>query len=132
MEAALTLPERGQITWPAGVDPQPLIAATLSRELGRCRQETLPDQEIYLLERGRFRPLGPYLIHMALLMILAGGLIGKFWGVDGSLAIDQGEVASAFQVGHRVEKPLNFQVRLDKFQVSYYEPGAAPRNSAPT
>ncbi|MBU4233464.1 MAG: cytochrome c biogenesis protein ResB [Proteobacteria bacterium] len=127
VETALTLPERGQITWPAGVDPQPHIAATLSRELGRCRQETFPDQKVYLLERGRFRPVGPYLIHIALLMILAGGLIGKFWGVDGQLAIDQGEVAGAFQVGHRVEKPLNFQVRLDQFQVSYYEPGGSPK-----
>ncbi len=127
VETALTLPERGQITWPAAVDPQPIIAATLSRELGRCRQETLPDQKVYFLERGRFRPLGPYLIHVALLLILAGGLIGKFWGVDGQLAIDQGEVAGAFQVGHRVEKPLNFQVRLDHFQVSYYEPGGSPR-----
>ena len=127
VETALTLPERGQITWPAGVDPQPLIAATLSRELGHCRQETLPDQKVYFLERGRFRPVGPYLIHIALLLILAGGLIGKFWGVDGQLAIDQGEVAGAFQVGAQVEKPLNFQVRLDKFQVSYYEPGGSPK-----
>jgi cytochrome c biogenesis protein len=127
VEAALSLPERGQITWPAAVDPHPLIAATLSRELGRCRHETLPGREVYLLERGRLRPVGPYLIHIALLLILAGGLIGKFWGVDGQLAIGQGEVAGAFQVEPRVEKPLNFQVRLDKFQVSYYEPGGSPK-----
>jgi cytochrome c biogenesis protein len=127
VETALNLPERGRITWPAGVDPQPRIAAILSRELGRYRQEILGDQKVYLLERGRFRPVGPYLIHIALLLILAGGLIGKFWSVDGQLAIDQGEVASAFQVEHRVEKPLNFQVRLDKFQVSYYKPGGSPK-----
>jgi cytochrome c biogenesis protein len=127
VEAALTLPERGRVTWPAGVDPQPLVSATLSRELGHCRQETFQDQEIYFLERGRCRPVGPYLIHVALLLILAGGLIGKFWGVDGRLAIDQGEAAGAFQVGPRVEKPLNFQVRLDKFQVSFYEPGGSPK-----
>ena len=71
--------------------------------------------------------MGPYLIHVALLLILAGGLIGKFWGVDGQLAIDQGEVADTFQVEPRMEKPLNFQVRLDKFQVSYYEPGGSPK-----
>jgi len=127
LETALTLPERGRITWPAKVDPHALIAATLSRELGRCRQEILPDQEIYLLERGRCRPVGPYLIHVALLLILAGGLIGKFGGVEGQLAIDQGEVAGTFQVEPRIEKPLNFQVRLDKFQVSYYEPGGSPK-----
>ena len=95
--------------------------------MGHCRHETLPDQEVYFLERGRFRPVGPYLIHIALLLILAGGLIGKFWGVDGQLSIAQGEVADTFQVGPRTEKPLNFQVRLDKFQVSYYEPGGSPK-----
>ena len=42
------------------------------------------------------------------------------------MAIDQGEVAGTFQVEPRIEKPLNFQVRLDKFQVSYYEPGGSP------
>jgi len=126
-ETALTLPERGQITWPAGVDPHALIGATLSRELGHYRLETLPDKEIYLRERGRCRPVGPYLIHIALLLILAGSLIGKFWGVDGQLPLDQGEVAGAFQVGSRVEKPLNFQVRLDHFQVSFYEPGGTPK-----
>ena len=127
VETAVTLPQRGRLDWPAKVDPHPHIAATLSRELGHCRHETLPDQEVYLLERGRFRPVGPYLIHVALLLILAGGLIGKFWGVDGQLSIDQGEVATAFQVGPRTEKPLNFQVRLDKFQVSYYQPGGSPK-----
>ncbi len=127
VDTALALPERGRVTWPAGADPHAHITATLKRELGRCRQETLPDQEIYLLERGRYRPVGPYLIHVALLMILAGGLIGKFGGVDGQLAIDQGEVAGTFQAGPRQEKPLDFQVRLDKFQVSYYEPGSSPK-----
>jgi cytochrome c biogenesis protein len=126
-ERALTLPERSRITWAAGVDPHPLVAAVLSRELGHYHRETLPDQEIYFLERGRFRPLGPYLIHIALLLILAGGLIGKFWGVDGQLALDQGEVASTFKVGPRTEMPLPFQVRLDHFQVSYYEPGGTPK-----
>jgi cytochrome c biogenesis protein len=127
VETALSLPERGQITWPADVDPHPLVTAALNREIGRCRRETLPDQKVYLLERGRCRPVGPYLIHVALLLILAGGLIGKFWGIDGQLPIEQGEVASAFQVGPRQEKPLNFQVRLDKFQVAYYEPGGSPK-----
>jgi cytochrome c biogenesis protein len=124
---AIALPERGRISWPAGVDPHPLVTAVFRRELGRHRLETLPDKEIYLAQRGRIRPLGPYLIHVALLLILAGGLIGKFWGVDGQLALDQGEVARAFQTGPRTEIPLNFQVRLDKFLVSFYEPGSTPK-----
>ena len=125
-EAALGLPERGRISWGAQDDPHPLITAALGRELGRCQQESRPDKEIYYGERGRLRPLGPYLIHLGLLLILAGGLIGKFWGVDGQLPIGQGEVADSFRVGSQV-LPLDYQVRLDKFQVMYYEGGSTPK-----
>jgi cytochrome c biogenesis protein len=120
-EAALTLPERGQFSWPAGVDPEARIRALLREELGGgVRKETLPDQEIFLVQRGRLRPLGPYLVHLAILLILAGALIGKFWGIEGTLPLDQGESAQTFQAGH-TERPLNFQVRLDKFQVQFYK-----------
>jgi cytochrome c biogenesis protein len=127
-EAALALPERGQFTWPAGGDPGDHIRALLQGGLGGgIRKETLPDREIYLVQRGRLRPLGPYLVHLAILLILAGGLIGKFWGIEGMLSLDQGEAARTFQVG-RLERPLNFQVRLDKFQVQFYEKeGGTPK-----
>ena len=65
-------------------------------------------------------------MHAALLFILAGGLIGKFWGIDGSLPLMQGETAQSFQVGE-TEKPLGFQVRLDRFQVQFYEEGGIPK-----
>jgi cytochrome c biogenesis protein len=126
-EAALNLPERGRVTWPADVDPHPEITTVWRRELGTYRRETLGDQEIYFKEQGRFRPVGPYLIHIALLLILAGGIIGKFWGVEGQVALDQGGVASTFHTGPKTAKPLHFQVRLDKFQVSYYGPGSMPK-----
>jgi len=126
-EAALTLPERGKFTWPAGVDPQSRIHTLLREELGgQARQETLGDQELYLVERGRWRPLGPYLVHLAILLILAGGLIGKFWGIEGDLPLHQGEVAQNFRVGGS-QQPLNFQLRLDKFQVEFYEKGGIPK-----
>ena len=105
-EAALALPERGQFSWPAGGDPDARIRALLRDELGGgVRQETLPDREIYLVQRGRLRPLGPYLVHLAILLILAGGLIGKFWGLEGTLTLDQGESAQTFQVGRRRAPP---------------------------
>jgi cytochrome c biogenesis protein len=126
-EAALALPERGRFTWPAAVEPHVRIAALLRSELGgRFRQVTLADQEIFLVARGRFRPLGPYLVHLAILLILAGGLIGKFWGIEGTLPLGQGESAQTFEAGHK-ERPLNFQVRLDKFQVEFYQAGGAPK-----
>jgi cytochrome c biogenesis protein len=125
-DAALALPERGKFNWPAAVDPHERINSVLRREFVSFRQEALPSQELYLAERGRFRPLGPYLVHLALLLILAGGLIGKFWGLEGTLPLDQGETAQAFQVGGQ-SRPLGFEVRLNQFQVQFYEKGGIPK-----
>ncbi len=125
-EAALALPERGTFTWKKGGNPQTHIKAVLKEEFGRYRRETRDGQDLYLYERGRFRPLGPYLVHLALLLILAGGLIGKFWGVEGTLPLEQGEIAQSFQVA-QAQKPLDFQVRLDNFQVQFYEKGGTPK-----
>lgn len=125
-EAALALPERAKLSWPKNTDPRALVAAVLRRELGSTRHETLPDKELFFHEKGRFRPLGPYLVHLALLLILAGGLIGKFWGIEGSLPILQGETSEAFRVGNTLV-PLDFQVQLDRFQVQYYEKGSMPK-----
>jgi len=125
-EAALALPERARFSWPKGIDPRVPVSRILRRELGRLRRQSGPDQAVYFHEKGRFRPLGPYLVHLALLLILAGGLIGKFWGIEGTLPIVQGETAESFQVGHK-QVPLHFQVRLDRFQVLYYAASAMPK-----
>jgi cytochrome c biogenesis protein len=126
-EMAVALPERGRFQWRGGADPRPLVAGILRRELGRPRQQTLPDKEVFFYERGRFRPLGPYLVHLSLMLILAGGLIGKFWGIEGRLTLNEGEEAGVFEVARKTEQPLGFKVRLDGFQVEYYEKGSAPK-----
>jgi cytochrome c biogenesis protein len=127
-EQALALPERGRFAWPAGADPRPMVAAALRQELGRPRQGQLDGREIYLYERGRLRPLGPYVVHLALLLILLGALIGKYWGVEGSLMLLRGETATDFQnIQTGKPQPLGFQVRLDNFQVQYYQDGRTPR-----
>jgi cytochrome c biogenesis protein len=125
-EAALSLPERDKLKWPKGSDPRGLVADILRRQLGRTRHQAWPDQDIYCHEKGRFRPLGPYLVHIALLCILIGGLIGKFWGIEGTLPILQGQTAEAFRTGHSLT-PLDFQVHLDRFQVLYYADSAMPK-----
>jgi len=126
-EAALTLPQRARLQWPRGTDPREAVAGIWRRELGRTRRQAWPGNEVFYHETGRFRPLGPYLVHLALLFILAGGLIGKFWGIEGSLPLTQGETAQSFLVVGGAEVPLGFQVRLDRFQVQFYEEGGIPK-----
>jgi cytochrome c biogenesis protein len=123
-EGAQNLPDRGRFKLPAGIDPQSFVAQVLRQEVGRPRRAAPdPDKILFFLERGRFRPLGPYLIHLSLLLILVGGLVGKFWGQEGRLLLHEGETAGNFLVEDRRAKPLDFEVRLDDFQVEYYQQG---------
>ncbi len=122
-ETAAALPERGRFYLGAGPDPQVLVAKTLHQEVGRPRQADLGDKLVFFHERGRFRPLGPYIIHLSLLLILIGSLVGKFWGQEGRLPVLEGRQADTFVLKDNSEGPLNFTVRLDKFQVQYYQQG---------
>ncbi len=127
-EVALALPERGRVVFAGQTDPRPIVEAAFREELGRPRPLPWGEGELYLYERGRFRPLGPYLVHLALLLILAGALIGKYWGIDGTLTLLKGQPATAFEIQQTGKtESLGFQVRLDNFQVQYYQDGRTPK-----
>ncbi len=123
--AALELPERARFTWPKNPDPHEKAERALRRELGPVQQEVAGEKTIYFWERGRFRPLGPYVVHLALLVILTGALVGRFLGVEGQLTLMEGETAQDF-TSQGKEKPLDFKAHLDRFQVFYY-PDGTPR-----
>jgi cytochrome c biogenesis protein len=123
-EKALSLPERGRFTWPGDTEAAALAREALRRELGRPRQEVIGEKEVFFYSRGRLRPLGPYIVHLALVLILAGGVVGKFWGIEGRMLLQPEMPASSFELENRKTLPLAFQVRLDRFQVLYYEDGS--------
>lgn len=122
-EKALSLPERGRFTWPGEAGAAALAQEALRRELGRPRHEVMGEKEVFFYGRGRLRPLGPYIVHLALVLILAGGVVGKFWGIEGRMLLQPELPVSSFELDNRKTLPLAFQVRLDRFQVFYYEEG---------
>jgi cytochrome c biogenesis protein len=124
-EAALELPERARFVWPQNRAPHAWVEGTLRRELGPLKKTVIGEETVYFWERGRFRPLGPYVVHLALLVILTGALMGRFLGVEGSLTLTEGETAQDFTAEGK-EIPLAFQAHLDRFQVFFY-PDGTPR-----
>jgi cytochrome c biogenesis protein len=123
--AALGLPERARFTWPQDVNPLSQLEKSLHRELGPAQKSAAGEQMVYFWERGRFRPLGPYVVHLALLVILLGALMGRYLGIQGRLALKEGESSQSFLADGK-EIPLDFQARLDRFQVLHY-PDGTPR-----
>ncbi len=125
-EAARALPERGRFTLAGGPEVLDRVAEILRQEVGRPARQTTGGQELFFRERGRYRPLGPYVVHLALLFILAGGLIGKYLGVEGRVTLMPKETVGTF-TSPEGERPLSFSLTLDRFQVLYYQDGSTPR-----
>ena len=76
-------------------------------------------------EKGRWTRFGVYTVHLSVVLLLVGGLIGSIFGFDGWVNIPEGESVS--QVRLRSQErvlQLDFEIRCDDFDVSFYETGA--------
>lgn len=84
-----------------------------------------------VLERGALGRYGVYMIHLSIIIILIGGLIGLVFGYRGPLALAKGEVKDSITVrgsGMKTQ-PLGFALRLNEFKVSFY-PSGEPKEYA--
>lgn len=94
-----------------------------------ARPRVLQDQGAWYLfaEKGKLSRLGFYCIHLSILIILLGAMIGSFFGFRGYVNIVEGETADRvfLRSGQQVQS-LGFKVKLEQFSVSFY-PTGAPR-----
>ena len=86
------------------------------------------DKENFLyVEKGRFTLFGVYLVHLSVLLILSGAIIGSLFGFNGYVNIVEGEsVDSVFLRNNTAHtyKDLGFSVSCEKFSVDFYDTGA--------
>ena len=114
-----------QVDVPSIEPVQPLIEKALSQSIGTVRRERLPNGYYLWSEKGRWTRLGVYGVHLSVVFLLAGGLIGSFWGFDGEVNIPEGQTVQKVRLSNSGQSiPLPFEIRCDKFSVSFYESGA--------
>lgn len=76
-------------------------------------------------ESGRWTRFGVYTVHLSVVLLLIGGLIGSIFGFDGFVNIREGDTVQQIVLrgtGERLKLP--FAIRLNRFSVSFYETGA--------
>ena len=106
-------------------DPLIEIQSRLSRAFAQPRILREEGLGYLLAERGKSSRLGFYCIHLSILVILLGAMIGSFYGFRGYVNITEGETVDRvfLRSGQHVH-PLGFKVKLDQFSVSFYPTGA--------
>lgn len=79
------------------------------------------------VEKGRFTLFGVYLVHLSVLLILIGAIIGSIFGFNGYVTILEGDSTDSIilrnSAGH-THKDLGFNVFCEKFSVDFYDNGS--------
>ncbi|MCG6535952.1 MAG: cytochrome c biogenesis protein ResB, partial [Syntrophales bacterium LBB04] len=96
----------------------------ISEDFGALQRLDGADHVAGIAEKGRWSPLMVYVVHLSVLLVLCGALIGSIFGFKGFMNILEGEAVSEVTLeGSDRGLNLPFQVRCDKFDVSYYDNG---------
>ncbi|ABA89468.1 ResB-like family cytochrome c biogenesis protein [Syntrophotalea carbinolica DSM 2380] len=104
------------------------LSEVLRGRFGTVRRSQKDGTVWLFVQRHSWARLGAYVTHLAILIILLGGVVGGKWGYRGYLTIAEGQaVAHLPLVGGEGVRPLGFSVRCDQFVIDYYANGYQPR-----
>ncbi len=108
--------------------PEKLRAAyesSLSKRFGHTRAEDTETGFCIFGEKGRWTRFGVYIVHISVILLVAGGLIGSIFGFEGFVNIPEGEGRDHIRLKKTLEAHhLDFSIRCDDFSVSFYDSGA--------
>jgi len=78
-------------------------------------------------EKWRWSRLGVYIVHLSVILLLIGSVVGSLFGFDGFVQIPEGETTDIIQLrGTGKTYQLPFKIRCEDFDVSFY-PNKAPK-----
>jgi cytochrome c biogenesis protein len=96
----------------------------ISKRFSISRSQKTKDGYLIFGEKGRWTRLGVYAVHLSIILMVLGGLIGSIFGFDGSVNIPEGKSEDTiFLHNDPSGKKLDFQIRCDDFDLSFYDSG---------
>ena len=104
---------------------QKFCHSLMEKNMGPVTLKETDDGVALFSEKGRWTRLGVYVVHLSILFMLAGAVIGGLWGFKGFVNIVEGESADTIEArkGQHEHIPLGFSVRCNDFSVSFYDTG---------
>lgn len=98
--------------------------AMKSRFRGYQSQKTADGLYLYG-DKGRVSYFGVYIVHLSILILIVGVVIGSLFGIEGYVNIGEGETANRIDLRDKNKALLlPFAVRCDRFTIEFYENGA--------
>lgn len=103
------------------------ILSTLDNSLssqGWNTQKSQTNRFMLFSEKTPWSRFGVYVVHLSILVIFAGALIGNLFGFKASIMLPETrQTDRVYSTEDRSEIPLGFTVRCDSFTLEYYDNG---------
>lgn len=79
---------------------------------------------VFYGEKGRWTRLGVYVVHLSIIFLLIGGVVGGIGGFKGNMRLDIGETGDIVILPREnTGRQLPFKIRCDDFAVKFYDSG---------
>jgi cytochrome c biogenesis protein len=79
---------------------------------------------LLFVQKGAWSRLGVYVVHLSILIILAGAIIGGLYGFQAYVYLPEGRTTEHIYMRYSKEPyPLGFGLRCDRFEKTYYAGG---------
>ena len=82
----------------------------------------------YIISMGAYKRIFTFLLHVALVLMLAGALVTHLTGLNGEIGLRTGEESATVKLDDGNTCPLPFSLRLDSFDIEYYPDSKAPKD----
>lgn len=109
-------------------DPEELIKTYkpfISKHFGYTQVENTDKGLCIFAEKWRWTRLGVYTVHLSVILLLLGGLIGSIFGFEGFVNIPEGETVDSIRTRSTGEiRRLGFEIKCNDFNISFYNNGA--------
>jgi len=101
-----------------------VIEDLLLKRYRQVRKKEMGGNTFVCAEKWAFCYLGVYVVHLGVLVIIAGIMLGSLFGFSASVDIVEGEIVDTIRLdGDRGMKSLDFAIRLDRFYLDFYDNG---------
>jgi cytochrome c biogenesis protein len=100
---------------------QPIIAS----RFGYSQTENADGNTYLFAEKWRWNRLGVYVVHLSILLLLAGAMVGSIFGFEGYVNIAEGESVNKIRLKNsNAFVTLDFEIKCEDFNLSLYANGA--------
>jgi len=105
-----------------------IASGLLAKNGWKAQREDKPTGVLLFSQKKAWSRLGVYAVHLSILIIFTGAIIGSLLGFKAGVMIPEGSATdTVYETGSGKPIPLGFTVRCDDFNVSFYADGTTPK-----